>query len=331
MRKRPLRLGPAAMMLVFATLLIAPARADAGMVLTAAGLAAGFRLSTFASGFPNDGSTGPLGLVVNSTGGVLVGDFTGGLHLFPNDTDGQSASGATLVTDYGYSNAFGLAQLNGSIYMTQQANSDVVQVNDDGTFNQVIATGIPLASGIVADPFNGQLYVSTLGLGQIYQVDPTSGNVTLLNNASIDGMSLSPDGSTLYGASEDGHIYGYSTIDGTQVFDSGFIDGGPDGTALGVGNLAGNIFTNTNGGQLIEINLGTLQTTILADGGSRGDFVTVDPTNGTLLLTQTDSVLRLSTAPGGGFGSVPEPSTWAAGLLGAATLGLIARRRRVPA
>jgi hypothetical protein len=40
MSKRPLRLGPAATMLVFAILAIAPARADAGMVLTEAGLSA---------------------------------------------------------------------------------------------------------------------------------------------------------------------------------------------------------------------------------------------------------------------------------------------------
>jgi MYXO-CTERM domain-containing protein len=327
MRKQPFRFGRAAMMLVFATLLIAPARAKAGMVVTDAGLALGFRLSTFASDFPNDGSTGPIGMGFNSTGGVLVGDFTGGLYQFATDTDGQSANGAVLVTDYGFSNAFGIAQLGGAIYMTQQSNSDVVQINDDGTFNQLIATGIPLASGIVADPLNGQLYVSTLGVGEILQVDPTSGNVTVFNNASIDGLSISPDGSTLYGAGEDGHVYGYSTIDGTQVFDSGFIDGGPDGTALGVGRFAGNIFTNTNGGQVIEINLGTLQTTLIADGGSRGDFVTIDPNDGSILLTQTDSILRLSI----GAEATPEPSTWAAGLIGAATLGLLARRKRVRA
>jgi hypothetical protein len=43
------------------------------------------------------------------------------------------------------------------------------------------------------------------------------------------------------------------------------------------------------------------------------------------------SVLRLSGGPGGGFDAAPEPSTWAAGLIGAVTLGLMARRKRIPA
>ena len=40
--------------------------------LTAAGIADGFTLSTFASGFPNNGGVGPLGMAVNSDGNVIV-------------------------------------------------------------------------------------------------------------------------------------------------------------------------------------------------------------------------------------------------------------------
>jgi len=53
---------------------------------------------------------------------------------------------------------------------------------------------------------------------------------------------------------------------------------------------------NTNSGTLIEINQTTMAQTVLAIGGSRGDFVTVDPTNDTLLITQTDRIIRLSGA-----------------------------------
>ena len=73
------------------------------------------------------------------------------------------------------------------------------------------------------------------------------------------------------------------------------------------GTLAGNIFANTNGGTVVEVNLATQLPPTIATGGSRGDFVTVDP-NGTLLLTQTDSIDRL-TAPIGGSFLTPESAS----------------------
>ena len=69
--------------------------------------------------------------------------------------------------------------------------------------------------------------------------------------------------------------------------------GGPDGIALGKGPVAGNLFVNTNGGTVVEVNLATAAKTLIASGGSRGDFVTVDPNNGTLLVTQSDRIMRL--------------------------------------
>src|SRR5215470_3344737 len=64
------------------------------LTLTAAGRAAGFGLSTFATGFPvrsSDG-VGPLGVVFPASGGVLVDDGLGNVRLFPSDTDGQDAA-----------------------------------------------------------------------------------------------------------------------------------------------------------------------------------------------------------------------------------------------
>ena len=43
-----------------------------------------------------------------------------------------------------------VAQVNGNIYMTQQTSGDVVQINNNGTFNQTILTGLPSATGIIA-------------------------------------------------------------------------------------------------------------------------------------------------------------------------------------
>ncbi len=308
--------------------------AQAQLTLTPAGTALGFSLSTFATGFPTDVGIGPLGIAFPSTGGVLVTDFPGNVRLFPTDTDGQNAGSVPVAQNYGDRNAIGLAQLGGNIYMTYRGPQEVVQLNLDGTFNQTIVGNLGAATGIVSNPANGHLYVSNIG-NNIYDVNPITKTATpLVSGFFVDGVSLSPDGKTLYGADEQtGHLVGFSTLSGAQTFDSGYIPGGIDGTASGYGNLAGNIFVNTNGGTVFEVNLTTDAQTLIASGGSRGDFVTVDfsngPFNGTLLLTQTDRIVRL-TDTGGGFGPpVPEASTFVStGLLMLGGLGLLLAARK---
>jgi hypothetical protein len=307
--------------------------AQAQLTLTPAGMADNFTLSTFASGFPDGGTTvGPLGMAFVG-GKVLVSDYPGNVRVFATDTDGQTAASAPIAQNYGGANAVGMAQVGGKIYMTQQSANTLVQINNDGTFNQVIATGLPGATGIVADSFTGNVYVSAVNNSTIYTINPVTKTATPFKNIEADGLSLSSDGSVLYGANGNGHIYGFDTTTAAQIYDSGFIPDGVDGTAIGTGALAGNLFVNTNKGTIYEVNLGTNAQTLIANGGTRGDFVSVDPTNGTLLLTQTDSIVRLSAPSGGGFGggngTVPEPSTVASFALGALGLaGLLLRARR---
>jgi hypothetical protein len=302
---------------VLAFLIYGASQANAALTLTAAGTAQGFNLSTFATGFPNASGLGPLGIAFPAAGGVLIADIAGNIRRFPTDTDGQSAVSAPIGQNYGSNNAVGLAVVGGNIYMTQQLASAVVQVNNDGTFNQtIVSSGVFAATGIVANPFTGHLYVSTIDNGQIVEVDPVAKTTSILGHYIMDGMTLSADGKTLYGAtyadvsSVEGGIVGIDTTTGLVKFDTGIIPGGVDGAALGTGTLAGLLFVNMNSGDFIEVNLNTLARTTIATGGSRGDFVTVDP-NGSLLLTQSDSIVRLTPPAGGGFvgGPVPEPSS----------------------
>jgi hypothetical protein len=318
-------------------------RAGPILTITREGAALALSVSLFANNFPLDfseanGGVGSVGIAFPTTGGVLVTDAPGNIRLFPTDTDGQNANSVKpLQPSYGHNNAAGLAQVGSNIYMTQQSLARVVQLNANGSINQVIAS-IGDATGIVTNPKNGHLFVSTYGSNNIYDVDPVAKTATLFVHATFDGLGT--DGTILYGADiSNGHVEGYNIATGKLVFDSGFIgtgattgqgnDGLPDGTALGFGSLAGNIFANTNAGDVVEINLATKAKTVIATGAARGDFVAVDPSNNTLLLTESGEIDRI-TASGGGFGpppsATPEPSSWL--LLTTGALGLLGYCRR---
>jgi hypothetical protein len=306
------------------------------LTLTAAGIAQGLSLSTFASNFPNSSGIGPVGIAFPTTGGVLVTNPSRGtIQLFPTDTDGWNAANITPINSFGAGgNAFGLGQLNGTVYMTNQVAADVVQLINNGASTQVVVSGIPGASAVLGDPFNNLLYVDRSGNGApIYVVDPVAKTMNVFVNIAADGLSLSADGKTLYAAIDGGpaggHVLGFDTKTGAQVFDSGLIPGGPDGTAVGTGpKFSGLLFANTNGGTVVEVNLNTLVQTTIATGGSRGDFATVDPSTNTLMLTQTDSIIRLS---GASF-TIPEPASVVLMVTALAVgLGFWALRRRMGA
>lgn len=307
-------------------------QAQAGMVLTSDGVADGFSLSLFADGFSSTGyCCGPLGIAVNSAGEVMVQSWADGtIKLFSN-VDGQSAASPLSSVPFssgGYGSAF--TNDGGTVYATHASdNANIVQLNNDGTVNQVIATG-PGKGGIWTDPTDGHLI--SAGYGAIYDTDPVAKTTRVIVNADVDGISVSPDGQIVYGAAG-GYIFGWNIASGAQVFQSGYI-GSPDGTAViqGSGGFAGSIISNNNDGTVDLIDPVTGFTTIIATGGSRGDYVGLDTTNGSLFLTQTDSIERLSCGPGCYFTppppGVPEPSTASLCLGGLLLAGWRALRRR---
>jgi sugar lactone lactonase YvrE len=303
--------------------------ANAGALLSADAQAAGFQLNTFVSNIPTPYIVGPTGIVNTADGHILLTDHvTGQIRSF-SDTDNQVwTNGNAAATNYGPDNSTGLARVGGNYYLAEQSNGKVVQVNADGSYRQdIVAIGD--ATGIIGNAANGHLYVSTVA--QVFDVNPLTKTFSLFNTITADGLSLSPDGSTLYMADRaTNHILGFNTGTNAQVFDSGFVAGQVDGTALGSGSLAGNLFVNTNDGTLVEVNLATHIQSLIFSGGSRGDFVSVDTNNDSLLITQTDSVLRLTAPSGGGFtsASVPEPSSLALFSIGLAGFAGVRRGRK---
>ncbi len=285
------------------------------LTLTQAGINAGFSLSTFADNFPTaaDSPYGPFGVAFPSSGGVLAADQDGNVYRFPTDTDGQDASDTSSVKTvfYGAYNDDGLVRLGTTLYMAQKTAEDVVQLDDSGNEIQSIVGGLADATGIIANPADGHLLVSTgpNGTHDVYDVNPaTKTQQVLISNIGgdgSDGMVIDSVDNILYVAISGYGVQGFNLTSKAKIWDSGpfgSTEGSPDGLALGEGVLQGLLFVNTNGGNIIEIPVDDPSSHIeIANMGSRGDLVAVDPNNGTLLVTQSTSIIRLSPPPGGGF------------------------------
>ena len=122
-----------------------------------------------------------------------------------------------------------------------------------------------------------------------------------------DGVSVSADGLIAY-VENGGAIQSYSIATGAliQTYSTGH---SPDGTGVISGGLFnGDIIVNNNDGTVGLLDPTTSLFTIIANGGTRGDFVSPDLSNGTLFLSQNEEVARLSCGPGCSIGGPPPPN-----------------------
>jgi len=308
---------------------VAPA-ANAALTLTAAGVTDGFTLSLFVDQVPASGfCCGPLGIATNSFGQVVLQVYPNGKNYVFNDVDNQHFS-ASLSSATFSSSSYGAAITNsgGTLFATNNdAGQIIYKLNADGSINAPLTVGGVGGHGLWTNPVTGHLV--TANGSQIRDVNQVTGASTIIvSGVDVDGVSVSADGLTIYGA-VGGHVKGWNYA-GTQVYDSGNL-GSPDGTGViqGTNLFSGDLISNDNDGNVFLLNPTTLVNTMIASGGSRGDYVGVDSTNGTLFLTQTDSVYRLGCGPSCFFTPpVPEPETYALLLAGLGCLGVVARRRR---
>ena len=291
----------------------------ASLTLTAAGVADGFTLTTFATTNPGNVGccNGPFGVAVGANGNIIVGVGAGSRYVF-TDVDGQT-TGSALHTLSNNSFTTAYATAGGQAYGAQ--SSHFVQFNSDGTVNHTL-TGVSATPdlGMWGNPVSGHIIASSSA--GLIDIDPLAnggnGSFRVINaNGDGDGVSVSPDGAIAY--SEQGNIIGYNIATGAVVFSSAPASfNSPDGTGVisSSNNLNGMILVANNNGELDLLNPATKTFIAIATGGTRLDYTSPDTNNGSIFIDAADIVYRLSCGPDCSIGgpppppTVPEPATW---------------------
>jgi len=320
------RSPPLVSLMVLSGALCAPLSAQA-LALTSQGSSLGFSLSTFYSD-PN-AYYGALGVTTTSNGHVIMAGYARGeLYLLP-DVDGQTyGSISTKVSLSGIGSGYSVATAGGKTYFSPGFGGTYYQVDTTTLALTPLSlnTAVTPYLGLWANPVTGHLLSSSYS--GLVDIDPLTGTVHVVTpTTGFDGVTVSPDGKTVYGENG-GNIYGYDIATGTLVASYSGNGHSPDGTGvISGGALNGDIVVNNNDGTVGLIDAGSGIETIIADGGTRGDFVGPDLSNGTLFLASGDQVERLA-LQGATIGSNGTPEPLSLSLVGIAIAALAATARR---
>ncbi len=281
-----------------------PARAT--LVLTSAGVADGFTLTTFLSGY--SAQYGPLAQGIAPNGNVVTGSLLNTAGAFGptvmvfKDSDNQQLTNALFSPSYTCTTGncnYSMTTAGGQVYGAQAQGGVYQRFNSDGSFSAIsnlAAAGLRDNLGMWADPVNGHI-ISTSNQGLV-DIDPVAGTFRVIN-ASVngDGVSVSPDGKVAY-VEVGGGINSYDIATGA-LLKSYAAGSGPDGTGvISGGKLSGDVVVNGNFGTVGVLDPATGSFVLIAQGGTRGDFVSADTNNGTLFISQNEAVDRLSCGPG---------------------------------
>jgi len=324
-----------------AVLLTGPAHAQ--LALTPQGVTDGFTLTTFLSGY-TPAQYGPLAQGILPDGNVVTGSAfvgtpgEGTIYIF-KDADNQTLSSALSAATYTYTTGnpqYAMATAGGQVYGAQAFGGVYEHFTNTGAHTALAGPVSAARSylGMWGDPVNGHIISSSYQ--GLLDINPLTGTFRVIaTNPGIDGVTISPDGKTVY-AEAGGNILAYDYASGALLHTYSGNGHFPDGTGvIAGGQLSGDIVVNNNDGTVGLLDPTTGVETIIATGGTRGDFVSPDTSNGTLFLSQNERIDRLSCgtgcsigSSGGGGTGVPEPATLALFGLGLAALGLRRRRQR---
>lgn len=330
------------------TFAIAAATTEAqasGLALNATGLSDGFTLTT-AIGPYTPGSSGyNFVSVTTNAAGQMVGNYGGTAYVY-NDIDGQTTASFLQANPITGGGSLALASYGGQLYGSDHSTGLFYKLNQNGT----IASTMPIIGaisnyGLWANPVNGHLLASaTTGL---IDIDPSNNTFTTIFATSdlLDGVTVSPDGTHVYVADvTTQEVLGFKIVGGVNDYNSGALFStvttgyaGPDGMGVlgGTCAYAGDIVVNNNDGTVGLIDPSAPGQTVIASGGTRGDYAGLDTSNGTLFLSQNERIARIQAPAGCSIGTAttdfPTPEPTGLAVLASGLLTLVALRRRVRA
>lgn len=255
----------------------------------------------FLTGFPScSGSrVGPVGLLFDPKGAIVT-DACGMTYRFPLTGGDASRAPVRVHNELGR----GLAISKGRYYAVGAPGGRWgLYLLDPSTLalGPMVAPVDGDGRAVVTDPATGDLYVSSSHqIARIAGPGSSHPAVSTFARGDYDGLYFTSNGARLYAADYSrGHLSGFTRA-GQLTLDVDLHSHGPDGVAVakkganGAGvPVSDNVFVNSNDGTVERIDVNhDNQVSVVASGGSRGDFATVGP-DGCLYATQSDRIVLL--------------------------------------
>jgi sugar lactone lactonase YvrE len=284
--------------------------------------ASGWVASDYVTGFSHGDEAGPVGVVFDASGNLLVANSPEG-SLYKIAPGGGDASKSKIRDGYGQ--AEGLAwDKDGRLYLARGNQHDVVEINpSSGEIIRTVVGNLPCPVGLATDPISGDLFVSNVfckGGGIMRITGFHNGPGTARNYAGTqdaDGLTFAPDG-TLYaaGGTKVVRITGTNTKNPGGVSDVANVPT-IDGITYAPANAGGDeyLIVARNDGEIDRVDFNGTVTPLLT-GGSRGDLVTVGPDR-CMYITLQDRIIKFGPSDGScAFAPPVQPGVNENGVLG---------------